>query len=908
MIRSKIFNRIFFSFIVFVVLVVYAFWFFYLKGIVARTEERIISSVTNDALIVEKQVNQFFTLRKSETNILSEMAELKTFLYQSGFLKTKVRGQLERNLIDFAANSDGVERIRIIESKFYVPEPTIMDVKKYHEAFSKGQFEETLVVAKDAEVGDRFDAKYEYKTFLNDPFIAGLIGSSDILYSITTDGDAKYLSVGKIVRDKISSEINGMIVMDLSLPYLRSYFYKPAQSYLKDFSIVNNDNITIFELESGGDLSKTVKAFDISDYKTGLLNLGEVAFKKNLENMGVSFVVEIDSSKARNYIWKTKLFLYALFVGFALISVIISYFLSKSIATPIRNLTQSVNDFDEEHPHKISSDSHIVEMEQLTGAFNKFIDRLETYKKELSLKAHLAAIGQTTSMIAHDVRRPLAGIRAILGVLNEIKNDEETLNKMIAEVDRNVAQTNFMLNDILDFSRDETALELGKYNPKELIATSVQDVLNVKGSMDVEFSYDLKHRNYIHVDGNRIARVLSNIIANALDAMNQKGSVWFKTHDVNETRVALVVGNDGPTIPIEIRQKIFEPFFSYHKKSGSGLGLAICRKIIDMHGGTIELNDASDEKEGKKTEFVLELPAVKGYLTANSSGLIHDAKELIPKKDEALTEVIEGESCYIDIFNRLHKERGEHSYLIIVDDEPLFRVSLRTLISNIHELKGKLTVVEADSAEKALDLLKEGEFEYVITDIDLGIGRMDGYEFVRTVLTQYQKVSVLIHSNKRQNEMDEGIIKIRSPRFLGFMPKPMSEFDVLKFLALKSSLGNKKLLILNDDEAMRLSLKMIFRSSDIEVFEADSVKDAINIFNEGGVSLVLADINLGTDEPQGYEFLKYVRTQKSDVPFYIMSGFPVEDEKKKAKNLGANDYFMTPISNEAIGIIKRQLQ
>lgn len=914
----KIFNRIFISFILFAVMVLIVFWVFYFRDVSTNTEKRIGNSILADSFVLEKEVNQYFSLRESQINVLSEMSALKQFLHERGFLKTKARGLLEKDLIDVVSNSKGIEMVRVVESKYFSAEPTILDVMRHRDKIADQGFEETLKVGRDATVKDRFEAKFDYLSFDHEPLVSEAIGQEDVAYGMTAMGGNKYLSVARVVKDRITGEITGVIIIDLSIPYLREFFYLPASSYIADFAIQEQDGLNLFDFRGGQGLS-SMDVIAWPGMGSELLNSSDdYVFKRPVKNLGLSLLIQIDATKAMRAMMRTRIFMYALFIGMTIAAILISYVLSKSIATPIRKLSSEVDRIDEDAPARIHVDTGVSEISHLTSTFNRFIDDLKKYKKELQTKTHLAAIGQTTSMIAHDVRRPLASMKAVLGIIPEIKEDKRMLAKAVSEVDRSITQTNRMLNDVLEFSRDSRVLDWGAHDPQDVVLAALRDVLNEKQPCDVSVSYDLKHTNLLYVDVGRIIRVLSNIMSNAVDAMDRKGRLWIHSSDIpsDVPMMSIVIGNDGPVIPDDVRATIFDPFFTYKKKGGSGLGLAICRRIVELHGGSMRFESESSDL-GNKTEFIIELPVRKGQVSVDESALIHHSEQVSFKSvGEGVT--ADARSDLVDTFKRLHEERGGRSYMLIVDDEPLFRLSLRSILQTLPEVKGDLTVVEADSAEKALELIGETAFDYVITDIDLGVGRMSGYDLVHQLLSSNEDIHVVIHSNKRRSELDQGIVQMDSPQFMGFLPKPMKESDMLKFLALKpyrgdgeeeitESMGKKRVLVLNDDDALRISLKLMLKSPMVEVVEAETVEDALAEMDHKSFDVILADINLGDGEPTGYDFLKVTRNSGNQVPIYVVSGLAEEEERDRASESGANDYFQLPLSDDALTQIKRHL-
>jgi len=108
----------------------------------------------------------------------------------------------------------------------------------------------------------------------------------------------------------------------------------------------------------------------------------------------------------------------------------------------------------------------------------------------------------------------------------------------------------------------------------------------------------------VAIDPEQIRRVVINLIDNAIEAMEQRGTIEIETqHDPSNNLVRIVVADDGPGIPVSERDKLFLPYYST-KKRGSGLGLAIVRRIIAEHGGSIDLTDNTP----RGTRFAVELP------------------------------------------------------------------------------------------------------------------------------------------------------------------------------------------------------------------------------------------------------------------------------------------------------------
>ena len=217
----------------------------------------------------------------------------------------------------------------------------------------------------------------------------------------------------------------------------------------------------------------------------------------------------------------------------------------------------------------------------------------------------LSAFGQMIGSLVHDFRSPLTAVRGYVGMLGQ--KDLQTLERdqfsllAIEECDR----LNSMIDELLEFTR-------GGHSSSELHPILIGDFLrDLMPAIRTHFEDSLVdlvlHLGYsgpLHLDPGRMKRAVLNVVSNASQAMNGSGKFVVRTECMND-RVILEFHDTGCGIPEEIRHRIFEPFFSYGKPQGFGLGMAIARKIIEEHGGDVEL--ASEAGNGTSVRFVLPL-------------------------------------------------------------------------------------------------------------------------------------------------------------------------------------------------------------------------------------------------------------------------------------------------------------
>jgi signal transduction histidine kinase len=234
------------------------------------------------------------------------------------------------------------------------------------------------------------------------------------------------------------------------------------------------------------------------------------------------------------------------------------------------------------------------------------VEQLAEARVRLAHAERLAAIGELSAAVAHGIRNPLAGIRlaAQLGLEAATAADpvRESFEDVLGAVDRLEAQ----VRGILDFARPfEPRLE-----PLDLpaLAGSVLDAaaarLEASGvtvALDVPPSLPR-----VLADRAHLAQAMQELLSNAVDAMPQGGRVTIdaRADDGNPPLVRLGVQDEGPGVPPEVRDRIFQLFMTT-KSGGTGVGLAVVRKIMERHGGRVTLEPSA----GRGARFVLELPA-----------------------------------------------------------------------------------------------------------------------------------------------------------------------------------------------------------------------------------------------------------------------------------------------------------
>ncbi len=229
-------------------------------------------------------------------------------------------------------------------------------------------------------------------------------------------------------------------------------------------------------------------------------------------------------------------------------------------------------------------------------------NQLAEAQAQLVKSERLAAIGELAGMVGHDLRNPLTGIKNAVYYLNKngvtITGKEKQASEMLQTIDRCIEHSNKIITDLLDYSR-ELHLNKKESSLRRLLEESLS-MLEI--SEKIEILNYLPEELYLRVDFDKIKRVFTNLIKNAIDAMPDGGKLTISGKK-NPDNLQIIFVDTGIGIPQEILPKLFLPLLTT-KAKGMGFGLAICKRIVDAHGGKIDVETV----EGKGTTFTITLP------------------------------------------------------------------------------------------------------------------------------------------------------------------------------------------------------------------------------------------------------------------------------------------------------------
>lgn len=339
--------------------------------------------------------------------------------------------------------------------------------------------------------------------------------------------------------------------------------------------------------------------------------------------------------------------------------------------------------------------------------------------------------------VTHDLQTPLG---SIIGFSDLMDNSGMTgkQKQYLSNIRESADYILKLVNDLMDFSKLENkriSIEEVNFNIKNVIENTCKTLEHTAENKNIELYCDINEEldnNFIS-DPYRIKQVLTNLISNAIKFTHQ-GSVKV-TAFVKDNYIYISVSDTGIGIEKDSQENIFKEFTQANsgiekKFGGTGLGLTISKKILELLGGTIEL----ESEEGKGSVFTIMIPCIPGEYIIN--------KENIPQQ-----------SSYPFL-------KGKK--VLLVDDDNT-QLSLLKEILSAHNVNVRAEI----NSSAVLPLLKKEDFDLVLTDIQMPI--MDGFELLKNIKSSFPAMPVIALSGRKDLSIDD----FTSKGFTAYHPKPI---------------------------------------------------------------------------------------------------------------------------------------
>ena len=230
------------------------------------------------------------------------------------------------------------------------------------------------------------------------------------------------------------------------------------------------------------------------------------------------------------------------------------------------------------------------------------ITKRKIIEQQLYHADKLSSIGQLAASVAHEIKNPLASIKTLGQLLQEETSEGEDSREYVDVIVSEVNRLNGVVEQLLKYAKPEGS-SFKMISFAKVIEPVLALVNHESGRHQVKIETSYSQDLMLFVDSEKIKQVFLNLIFNAIQAMKNGGVIKVQAFMREDSPwTCLEVEDNGPGMPFEITEKVFDPFFTT-KQRGTGLGLAIVKKIIDLHGGKIELNSSPDK--GTKVTILL---------------------------------------------------------------------------------------------------------------------------------------------------------------------------------------------------------------------------------------------------------------------------------------------------------------
>lgn len=222
---------------------------------------------------------------------------------------------------------------------------------------------------------------------------------------------------------------------------------------------------------------------------------------------------------------------------------------------------------------------------QLRGQVESLREELSEKNRLLERKNRLAALGEMAAGMAHEIRNPLGGIQLYASLLANDVADRPASRQICAKISAGVKHLEGLVSQVLNFSREVRAQPV-QMDLAEVVENAVALAAAKAEVASVQLAVDGPAPAIVRADPLLIGQIILNLVLNAVEAMTTAGQVHIRYAVATDEHFVLSVTDQGPGIPADILERIFNPFFTT-KDTGTGLGLSIVHRVVEAHDGTI---------------------------------------------------------------------------------------------------------------------------------------------------------------------------------------------------------------------------------------------------------------------------------------------------------------------------------
>ncbi|KXV13919.1 histidine kinase [Caballeronia megalochromosomata] len=541
-----------------------------------------------------------------------------------------------------------------------------------------------------------------------------------------------------------------------------------------------------------------------------------------------------------------------------------------------------------------------AELEQTNVQLEEHTQHLERQKAEL-LQAQQELTANALEMerasqykseflanMSHELRTPLNSSLILAKLLQDNKHGNLTDEQVryAATIHSSNSDLLSLINDILDLSKVEAGQMDVQFAPTSvdaILQTLQHSFAPVAGSKGVEFitRHGENVPQYFVTDSQRLLQVLRNLLSNAFK-FTERGSVTVAVERAGESALRFEVRDTGIGIAREKQDMIFQAFqqadgTTSRKYGGSGLGLSISREFSRLLGGSVSVS--SELGQGSVFSVTLPIASREGTVTAklDTNGPASEpapapvappapVQPLPVQTPAAMPEPI----AIAD--DRADRKRPDRVILVIEDDQPFARI----LYDLAHELD--FDCVHAATATQGVELARALQPNGIV--LDIGLPDQSGLTVLEWLkhdpLTRHIPIHIVSATDHADVALHLGAI--------GYTLKPSARDDLahaIRKLEARSAQGMRRVLVVEDDPALRQSIHALLASETVGIVEAGSIAEAIEEMQRAPFDCVVMDLAL--PDGSGYELLERVSTSggQASPPVIVYTGRLLSPEEEQ---------------------------
>jgi PAS domain S-box-containing protein len=513
--------------------------------------------------------------------------------------------------------------------------------------------------------------------------------------------------------------------------------------------------------------------------------------------------------------------------------------------------------------------------EERTFLAERVIERTEELSAlNAELSKAVRAKDEFLANMSHELRTPL---NAILGLSEILQyqlqgNINEKQQKSFKTINESGQHLLSLINDILDLSKIEAGkLDLLKENVliDPICVSSLRFISETANKKSIKVHYDHSDKNLqVWADTRRLRQILINLLSNAVKFTPAGKEIGLTvTPSQDKHTILFEVWDNGIGIPERDMKSLFKPFVQLDSAlsrefEGSGLGLSLVAKMVELHGGSIEVQS----QLGEGSRFIVAMPSKNPDIIEYEEDLDYDISCM---QDRTVIVITESQSDYNVISNVLH-ERTAHIYRFDDDSKG---------INDVMEIQPHLII------------------------IDSTIKHRSAWEIMAILKNDFRTKDIKIIMASMGKELEKASV-VGADAFIG---KPITANKVRKALCetygvqFMDAFQNDKdkqftILLAEDNEANIETIEAFLTMNKYKIIVARNGQEAIEWVHEHRPDLILMDIQM--PKMNGFEAIEFLKTSDEfrDIPIIALTALAMPGDRKKILDAGANDYLSKPIS------------